>query len=442
MWQPQFYGPSGDRTTDPLTVAGTDPVVDLFALALLFAPPVLAGEFQPLCPWRGVQRVPTAAPQPVGRVTSTQLRTGFRSAVRAAIGGSSVIGVKVSGGLDSLAVLVHVVAVAEGRPVVALCTDLRDDTGMSSRQVACNLLEALGLDVELVIVDPAEHRAQPRWFAAGPRLDALPEVNAATAELAARRGADVLLSGDGADELLAVPRFAASKLARRCGVRAAATYVVDTAGNGPGWLGELAAPAARLLPPRECARAYWAMNWPEWCDPAAPTVLAEEWREEVTCWVRSWVDQQIAGHAAADRDWAAADAHDAFWPYDPLQSAGVLPEVSPYLDPDFLPIALGLPVTDRYDTALPTRYWRAKAAVVSLLPETYQAVLPRRKQYFTGALADTVRRPFQADLSVAAGLLDPRALRVEHGVGTSMTVRAVEAWLAGALKAGARVPGL
>jgi hypothetical protein len=50
-------------------------------------------------------------------------------------------------------------------------------------------------------------------------------------------------------------------------------------------------------------------------------------------------------------------------------------EVSPYLHPGFLPIALGRPVTDPFEAALPTRYWRAKSAV-SLLPATRQAVLP------------------------------------------------------------------
>lgn len=184
------------------------------------------------------------------------------------------------------------------------------------------------------------------------------------------------------------------------------------------------------------------MNWPEWCEPVAPNLLTERWREEVTCWTRSWVTRQVAGHAAARRDWAAADAYDAFWPHDALQSAGSLPEVSPYLHPEFLPIALGLPVTDRYDAALPAPYWRAKAAVVSLLPPTHQAVLPWRKQYFTAALADAVRAPTRADLSVAAGLIDPRALRAEHDVATKMTVRAVESWLVGALEAGALVPGL
>lgn len=211
--------------------------MDLFALALLFAPPVLTGEFRPRCPWRGVHRVPTAAPQPAAGVTREQLRAGFQSAVRAAIGDSGVIGVKVSGGLDSLAVLVHAVSVAAGRPVVALCTDLVDDTGVSTRQVICNVLEALGLDVELVIVDPAEHCAKPRWSAVGPRLDALPEVKAATAGMAARRGADVLLSGDGADELLAVPRFATWQLARACGARAGPdTWSMLLAAVRAGWV--------------------------------------------------------------------------------------------------------------------------------------------------------------------------------------------------------------
>jgi hypothetical protein len=42
----------------------------------------------------------------------------------------------------------------------------------------------------------------------------------------------------------------------------------------------------------------------------------------------------------------------------------------------------------------------------------------------------------------ATGLRDPRALAIEQDVGTRMTIRAVEQWLAGAVDAGAAVPGL
>jgi hypothetical protein len=133
------------------------------------------------------------------------------------------------------------------------------------------------------------------------------------------------------------------------------------------------------------------MNWFEWCEPAAPGVLAEYWRQEVACWARSWVDQQIAGHTATRPDWAGADAHDALWPHDLLQPAGSLREVSPYLHPEFVSTALGLALADRYDATLPTRYWRCKAAVVSLLSTVSRAVLPRRKQYFTTALAAVVK---------------------------------------------------
>jgi hypothetical protein len=116
-----------------------------------------------------------------------------------------VIGVLVSGGLDSLAVLVNVLTVAAGRRVVAFTTDLTDDAGQSAAPVVRRLLTDLELAAELVILDPARDRAEPVWSAVGPRLDALPEVNAGAARRAVELGVDVLLSGDGADELLGVP---------------------------------------------------------------------------------------------------------------------------------------------------------------------------------------------------------------------------------------------
>jgi asparagine synthase (glutamine-hydrolysing) len=53
------------------------------------------------------------------------------------------------------------------------------------------------------VIDPARHHAEPVCSAVGPRLDARPDLNAAMAQRAQDRGVDVLLSGDGSDELLA-----------------------------------------------------------------------------------------------------------------------------------------------------------------------------------------------------------------------------------------------
>lgn len=207
--------PDGRESSDPLLLAGDSPVVDLAALALLLAPPVVAGEFHPGCPWRGVRRVTPTMPTAEAPCSLPELSRRFDLAVAAAVGDAATVGVKFSGGLDSLAVLLRVIGLAGGRRTVVFSTDLIDDTRRSAASAARRLVRDLGIGCDVVVVDPARHRAHPPWSPIGPRLDAMPAVNAAIADLAAERGVEVLLSGDGADELLAVPRFAAAQIARR-----------------------------------------------------------------------------------------------------------------------------------------------------------------------------------------------------------------------------------
>ncbi|MEW1721200.1 asparagine synthase-related protein [Streptomyces sp. NPDC093109] len=425
-----FEDGAGTRSADPLALSGPVPVVDLSALALLLAPPAMLGEFAPAAPWRGIHRVPFTPPP----AEPGSLPDAFTTAVAQQTEGAETIGVLVSGGLDSLAVLVHALHVAAGRRVIALTTDLVDDTGVGAAEVVRRLLAALSLPAELVVLDPAVDRAEPVWSAAGPRLDALPEINAAASARAAELGAQVLLSGDGADELLGVPRFATAAVVRRRGPTAALRYAADVASSGPGLPGEVAALAARLLPRRARARAYWAANWPAWADPVAPAVLAEPFRQYATDWARSWVDEQVAGHAAAGRTWAEADAHDALFPREAIASAGILPESSPFLAEPFLSAALAMPVGDRYHPRLPSAYLRCKAQVVRLLPPYALAALPRRKQYFTTALAGQSATGQTAPVCVAAGLIDADALTAERDPAVLLVVAALEHWLIGALR--------
>jgi asparagine synthase (glutamine-hydrolysing) len=350
-----------------------------------------------------------------------------------------VIGVKVSGGLDSLAVLAHVVRAASGRRVIAFTTDITCDAGSSAATVVRRLLNDLDLNVELMVIDPHSERREPVWSAVGPRLDALPEVNAATAEIATGLGVGILLSGDGADELLGVPRFATAHIVVRHGPWAAVRYGRDVAHSGPGVAGEAAASAARWLPPAVRARSYWAVNWPAWCDPVAPAVLAEPHRTQATAWARAWVDAQIIAHAAASRSWAAADAHDALLPREVILPAGLVPETSPFLHDDTLATALAVPLADRYNPRLPSAYLRAKAQVVRLLSHTALPVLPRHKQYFSTVLARQAAAGTMAPLAVEVGLFNPDALAVETDVAQRLIIAAIERWLTGAEKAGAAI---
>ncbi|MGP4001576.1 asparagine synthase-related protein [Streptomyces sp. 8N706] len=407
-------------------------------MALLLAPPALTGEFFPLSLWRGVDRLPlrpvVPAPHPGG------LRAAFAESVREVTENAETIGVSVSGGLDSLMTLVHAHAVADGRRVIAFTADMTDDRGRSCVPVVTGLLRDLDLTtVDLEVIDPKRHHAEPRWSPLGPRLDSRPDLNAAMAERAAARGADVLLSGDGSDELLGVPRYATTAIARRHSLRAARRYAQDVARSGPGLFGEALAVLTRYAPARLRSAAYWAANWPEWTSITAPALLAEPYRSAATAWGRRWVADRIADHAHGSRSWAEADAYEAFYPHETIPAAGGVPEASPFLTDRFVSAAFAVPLADRYRADLPTGYWRCKSLVLSLLPPEMLRHLPRHKQYFSAALGEQARTldPSAPLLSVESGLVCRAALRRETDPAALLALSAVEQWLLGAAERGA-----
>ncbi|GGO98174.1 asparagine synthase-related protein [Wenjunlia tyrosinilytica] len=436
---PDFRDTAGRTAANPLELTGASPRVDLEAVGLLLAQPALTGEFYPRSLWHGVERVPMRPVVPVAHPGG--LGAAFAQSVREVTEGAETIGVSLSGGLDSLATLVNVCAVADGRRVVAFTIDITDDRGNGCVPVVKGLLRDLGLTgVELVVIDPRRDGAVPGWSPVGPRLDALPELNAAVARRAAERGVDVLLSGLGSDELLGVPRYATGAIAARHGVRAAMRYAADVGLSGPNLLGEAGAAFARLLPARVRAHGYWAANWPEWCDPVASAVLAEPYRSDATAWGRSWVAERIGDHAAAGRSWLEADARDAFDPYEVLPPSGDVLEASPFLTETFLSAALAVPLADRYRADLPTGYLRAKSLILPLLPPDALPVLPKRKQYFSTALGEQAAAALDARgplLSADVGLIERAALARETDAAVLLVVYAVEQWLRGAAERGA-----
>jgi hypothetical protein len=436
-----FRGGDGRTAANPLELSGPVPGVDLNAVGLLLAPPALTGEFYPRSLWRGVDRLPMRPIVPVPHPEG--LRAAFADSVRSLTADAEAIGIALSGGLDSLAVLLHVCQTAGSRPVIAFTGDHRDDRGRSCVPLVRRLLAHLRLTerVRLVVIDPDQHRAEPLWSPTGPRLDSLPEVNAGLSALAADLGVDVLLSGVGSDELLGVPRYATADIARHHGVRAARRYLRDVGRSGPGTAGEAAAILARFAPASVSGRAYWATNWPEWTIPTASPLLAEPHRQHATDWGRAWVERRILNHARQGRSWAQADAFDAFWPHEVIGPAGQVREASPFLTEGFLSAAFAIPLAARYRPDFPTAYWRCKSLVLSLMPPHVLPALPRQKSYFSAALAGEaatldVRAPL---LAAECGLIDRAQLARETDTALLLAVSAVEQWLIGADRIGAKL---
>ncbi len=95
-----------------------------------------------------------------------------------------------------------------------------------------------------------------------------------------------------------------------------------------------------------------------------------------------------------------------------------------------------MPIADRYDPWALHTYHRIKPQVVALYPPHLRERLPTRKQYYTKALARAVAGTIPAPISSHCGLLDPRTIANCADTAVRLQVRAVEAWLTGALTAG------
>lgn len=137
-------------------------MVDVAGLARLFSGPALHGEFAPSSFWSGVELVWRP---PAPRPRDEPLSQTFTAAVADLCAGVEVVGVKLSGGMDSLAVLIHAASLRPARRIIAYTTDLVDDAGASAATVARRLVADLELKVELVVVDPVGCSATPTWSA-------------------------------------------------------------------------------------------------------------------------------------------------------------------------------------------------------------------------------------------------------------------------------------
>jgi len=442
---PLYASRDGQIGPDSFALAGERPRFSLSKLALYLAPPALVGEFLPDCPWTEVSRLRPSVPWPPARATRDDLLMQFRQSVASCMGDASVVAVALSGGLDSTVVLFHAHELCrrEGHRLLAMTIDLMDDSGRSCAVVARQLIESLGLSCELHVIkdviDPSLPLPEPCWHSAGPRNDAMPRFNRAIADVAATAGAEVLLSGDGADELLGAVRYLFPQFLRVQQWHTALSYLRDlmVGGSTRRLTTEALAIMASLLPTSWSSWLYWATNWPELCTIQAPLVLSECYQSHVEEWTKSWVQQILTFHSTHHRSWAIADAWDAVFPSDSIPPAGGIPERDPFMTPSFTRYALSLPLIDRYAAHLPTPYHRSKALVVQLYPRQARAALPRAKQTFSRAFETYQQRYLNVERSIAYGLISKKHLDMCRDSSLLRTIQAIEQWVIGAERQGA-----
>ncbi len=429
---PRYRAANGDVLADPLSGGGV-PTINLKGVACLFTNPSILGEVTPENLWNEYR---LEWPNPIPAPEAFGIREAFELAVDDLCHGHSTIAVQTSGGLDSLAVLYTACRLFPDRTIVAVCADVTDDNGVSTLSVVRSLIANLALRCDLQVIQKGHWTCWPKWSVHGPYRTASPEAHLAMVESSKYAGATILLSGDGSDELLAAHRFCTLAIAREKGFRESLQYLRDAKHTGPGMTGELLAAFTSFLPSSLRLKMYWAINWPEWCEPRVAEIVSPRFRGNAREWANDWLKEALRSHVINRRSWCEAEAFDAWWPQPYFPPASDIAEGSPYMHEGFVPVALAQPLSSKYSSAAITEYHRFKHLVVELFDEEHREVLPRTKQYFTKLAAEIDDVPLRTPFAIDLGLFDAAAIQRERDTATKKLALSVERWLAGARDAG------
>jgi asparagine synthase (glutamine-hydrolysing) len=446
--RPRFVTPGGQASADPLEVLPPRPAVDLAGLALMLSAPAVELEFMPASPWLGVTLRRPEPPWPLPATDPAELTGEFHASVERCMGGAGTVAVFFSGGLDSLAVLLHArdIARGQGRQVAAVAVDLLDDNGVTVAEVARRLIGSLAPGCPLVVIPPDPGGLpEPAWLPQGPRLRGLPRLNRAASEAAERLGATVMLTGNGGDELFMTRDYLALELARARRWRDAASYLRDVCrywGLRRGLTREGLAVLVPALAPRYSFGLYTALESPSLADTGALELLAPAVRPAVERFAGQWLADRAALARGTRTSWCATLARDMMWPLDPAPGYGAVPELSPFMDQRFASYAAGLPLAATYCATRAVPYHRHKALVAGLAPDGAAAHLPAGKQQFTAAIRRYFSRVLAGRRLVGAehGLFSPQAAALLGQMPHLAPVcHAMDVWLEGAISKGASV---
>ena len=311
---------------------------------------------------------------------------------------------------------------------------------MSPAVVARQQIAALGLDCPVLAVsEDLSAQAEPAWSPWGPRFFSVPQEHRALADTAQEAGAEVLLTGAGADQLLRSPAGQFPSLLAGGRLRDATRYVADARDGERGLLTELLA-VRGLRSARHVALFMALCVLPRYRRCAGPDLLADRYRAQAGQWFSGFVQAQADHHRLQGWSLPRALLFELVYPHEMPAAAAELPERSPFWDRQFADWAWQLPPACRYGQAPRSGYLRDKHLVGTLIPPALGPLLPRRSMRSVLSLgrywAHRARTPrLLTEFGILRGDWQARA----SSLYDVQMVNACEDWLLGAVERGAQV---
>jgi asparagine synthetase B (glutamine-hydrolysing) len=435
---------TGREASDPAHLLDSARVISLRKLSLYFSAAALEREFIPDSPWQGIERLRPVVPWPTEESPGSQLYDRFHTSVRDCLGDAEVAVLSCSGGLDSLAVLVHAdqICLKDGRDLHVCVVNMLDDIGQDAAQVVERFMRQHRISRPLHRFEwRPEELPEPDWHPLGPRPDSMPRFSRALNDFATGVSAGILLSGMGADELFSAQKFLTGRLLRRGRLRALRRYWADSVLYFGAFfaVGEGLGLCHRLFRPLNSFQMYQAFNWPVEMSPCQ--LLQPAYREFAEAWSRAWLFNRFELFRQ-QASWTLADAWDTMFPIDRIPPAGEIPDRTPFLEPEFATFAMGIPIESRYSHLGVVPYHRFKALVLELLRDVDQAALPTYKQMYGRAMEKYWRAVFPENggLLTELGILQPVSTEdYFRDPRIPRLICALHYWIKGALDAGASI---
>lgn len=423
----------------------SEKVVSLSNLSCYFHPFVVNGEFIPVSPWenRTIKNYPSPNEinfKNINDYTNSRFKDLFINSIQNLIKDKEIIGLSFSGGMDSTAILYYLLKIKDSKQKIVLFhIEMTDDQGVSSRRHVERILKELEFSSKIIYVDfltdnkHLDLSCYP-WSEKGPALSSFPYLLQNINTLANKENTEILLHGDGANELLEAPCFLFKSLFQESKLKAA-RYLLDISDQfGFNQVKQeliyLISSKQKTYNKRLFERGHLSNN-----------IISSEFKSFSDDWFSKFIieTETFLNNFAL---WETKELIRNVFPHSAIEDNGRVQEASPFLEPNLVKSLFQMPTYSRFDYSERSYYLRNKSLLVEILPEELK-VLFKEKQIFSKAFENQFKALIKTDKSLIQcskfNLIDKNKLLNSDDPALISTVYSIEDWLSIAIEKGYKI---